>query len=123
MTSNHNILVTGAAGFIGKPTVRQLLDRGWNVKAMVRKVGPIPFSPHARLRVVYADIRESNSLIAALKDVEVVVHLAAAKSDEKWSEDVNVAGAMRLVDACKANGCARIINISSVAAKVARKGI
>jgi len=119
---SKRILVTGAGGFIGKPLVRQLLDRGWNVKAMVRKTGSVPFPPHEELRVVYADIRDLGSLMAALKDVDVVVHLAAAKSDEKWSEDVNVRGAMRLVEACKTTGCARIINISTVAAKVVRKG-
>jgi len=93
------------------------------VKAMVRNVDrPMPFPLHGRLRVVYADVRDSDSLVAALKDVEVVVHLAAAKSDEGWSDEVNVGGAMRLVEACKAAGCGRIINISSVAAKVVRKG-
>jgi len=123
MASDKYILVTGAAGFIGKPTVRHLLRRGWSVKAMVRASRPLPFSPQERLQVVYADLCDPGSLVNALKDVGVVVHLAAAKADEKWSTDVNVGGARRLVDACRRAGCARIINISSQSAKTARKGI
>ncbi len=117
------ILVTGAAGFIGKRTVNRLLDRGWNVKAMVRTPGAAPFGSAAGLQVVYADIRDVVALTAALRNVAVVVHLAAAMADEKWSQDVNVGGAQRLVEACRAAGCRRIINLSSQAVKIPRKGI
>jgi nucleoside-diphosphate-sugar epimerase len=116
------VLVTGAGGFIGKPVVERLLQRGWPVKAMVRAPGASPFAPHAQLRVVSADVRDAAALTAAMKDVAVVVHLAAAMADEKWSEEVNVGGAEKLVSACKAAGCTRVINISSQAAKIPRKG-
>jgi NADH dehydrogenase len=116
------ILVTGAAGFIGKPVVKRLLQRGWSVKAMVRNAGASPFAPQAALQVVHADIRDADALTAAMKDVDAVVHLAAAMADEKWSEEVNVGGAEKLLAACKAARCARVINISSQAAKIPRKG-
>ena len=68
MIDNPRILVTGAGGFIGKPVVTQLLQRGWNVKAMVHKGGPAPFLPNTKLQVVRADLRDSDSLGAALTE-------------------------------------------------------
>jgi len=83
-----------------------------------------PFVPsEGALEVVYADMRDRSALMAALQDVNVVVHLAAAKSDEKWSYDVNVGGAERLVEACRLAGCRRIINVSTQSVKIARKGV
>src|ERR1700683_582044 len=122
MIDNPRILVTGAGGFIGIAVVTKLLQHGWSVKAMLHKSSPAPFRPTARLQLVRADLRDYTSLAAAFVGVDVVVHLAAAKNDEPWSTDVNVGGAERLVEACKALGCERIINISSQSVKISRKG-
>jgi len=116
------ILVTGAGGFIGRSLVASLLARGYRVKAMVRSARPAPFASHPGLEVVRADMRDADSLTAALQHVTAVVHLAAAKSDEKDSEDVNIGGARRLVEACHAGGCQRLINISTLSTKIKRKG-
>jgi NADH dehydrogenase len=117
MQSPSTVLVTGANGFIGKVIVSHLLERGWRVKAMMRS------SRACLAEVSIADMRNEASLRIALKDVAVVVHLAAAKSDEPDSEDINVEGARRLVAACRAAGCRRVINISTQSAKIQRKGI
>jgi nucleoside-diphosphate-sugar epimerase len=116
------ILVTGAAGFIGKDVVRRLLKNGWRVKAMSRRAGSNSFEFNERLELVSADMRDECSLRQAVAGVAVVVHLAAAKSDEPESEDVNVRGAERLVKMCQSEGCGRIINISTQSAEIAQKG-
>ena len=76
------ILVTGAAGFIGRDVVRRLLKYGWRVKAMSRRAGSTSFEFNERLELVRADMRDECSLRQAVAGVAVVVHLAAAKSDE-----------------------------------------
>ena len=100
-----------------------MLRTGWHVRAMIRKGAVSPFDPHERLQVVHGDMRNAASLVTAVGGSAAVVHLAAAKSDEADSEDVNVGGARRLVDACHAGGCTRLINISTQSVKIARRGI
>jgi nucleoside-diphosphate-sugar epimerase len=121
--SSGLILVTGADGVIGSDLVRQLLSRGWRVKAMTRRAGGAPRQQDSRLQVVHADMRDHASLLAAVRGVSAVVHLAAAKADERESEDVNVGGAQRLVAACHAAPCRRVINLSTQSAKIVRRGV
>ena len=122
IASDDVILVTGATGFIGKEVVSRLLARGWRVRAMARNIASASPGANERLTVVRADMRDAESLIRAVRGTSAVVHLAAAKSDENDSDDVNVEGARRLVAACKAAGCARLINISTQSVKIHRKG-
>ena len=117
MQSTSLVIVTGAGGFIGKVVVTKLLARGWRVKAMVRQ----PYCLDSE--TVIGDMRDENSLHSAIKDAQVVVHLAAAKSDQPDSEDTNVGGARRLVAACRAVNCRRVINISTQSVKIRFKGI
>jgi nucleoside-diphosphate-sugar epimerase len=122
LRADQCILVTGASGFIGKDVVRRLLKNGWRVKAMSRRAGSTSFEFNERLELVRADMRDECSLRQAVAGVAAVVHLAAAKSDEPESDDVNVQGAERLVKVCQSAGCGRIINVSTQSAEIARKG-
>jgi NADH dehydrogenase len=117
------ILVTGAAGFIGRRTVRHLTTRGWRVRAMVRDSRQTPTLAAEGLDIVGGDMRDSEALESAVRGAGAVVHLAARVADSDDSEEINVGGARRLVDACLRTGCRRIINISSQSTKIRRKGI
>ena len=74
------ILVTGGAGFIGGAIVAEVLDRGLDVRVLdsvrsdVHGADPI-LDP--RVDFVRADVRDEQSLAAALDGVDVVCHQAA----------------------------------------------
>jgi len=123
MQSGRPILVTGAAGFIGRDLVLRMVSRGFSVRAMLRPGAESPFRPQQRLQIVHGDMCVDETLMPAVRDCAAVVHLAAAKADEKESEDVNVGGARRLVRACQLAGCRRLINVSTQSTKISRKGI
>ncbi len=96
------VLVTGASGFIGGVTCAELLARGHEVDALVRR----PDSNPPGTTALVADIT-AEGLAASVQRgrPDCVVHLAAeiaTQRDEHKIEAVNVNGTARLLDACRA---------------------
>lgn len=116
------VLVTGAAGAIGRRMVPHLLARGRRVRAMVRDVARAPFAGQPNLEIAMADLRDLDSLRTVTQGAGAVVHLAGAKQDEPDSEETNVRGAENLAYACKENGVRLIVNISTQSAGLRRPG-
>jgi nucleoside-diphosphate-sugar epimerase len=105
------VLVTGASGFLGGPTCAELLRRGHEVLALVRRPGSQP----AGTEPVHGDLRDGLDLASA--DPEIVVHLAAeigSQRDPAKIHDVNVEGMRRLLDTCAAAGVRRFVFASTV---------
>jgi len=95
------VLVTGASGFIGGILCGELLRRGHDVSALVRREGSEP----AGTRAVPGDLGDGALLNDALYAArpECVVHLAAeiaSQRSERKVLEVNVQGTRRLLDAC-----------------------
>ncbi len=82
---NKNVLVTGAAGFIGSHLVEKLAGLGANVTAFVRynsrgDIGLLKFLPEDLLKevkIVRGDLKDPVAVARAVKKQEVVFHLAA----------------------------------------------
>ncbi len=110
------ILVTGATGFIGRTLVSLLVQQGFPVTVLMREayahadgqMWPTELlAVRNRLQVVYADLRNFQLAVRAIRTAEphVVVHLAAAGvTDPFLSVDTalrhNVNGTLNLVRAC-----------------------
>lgn len=97
------ILITGASGFIGRALSAELLARGHQVSALVRRPGSQPPGSDA----VAGDLSDGPRLTQALAEAEpeCVVHLAAEIASQRRAakvQEVNVAGTQRLIDACLA---------------------
>lgn len=77
------ILVTGGAGFIGSHIVDLLIERGYSVRILdniefqVHR-GNIPEYLNPNAEFLQGDIRNKEDIKEALKDVDVVFHMAAA---------------------------------------------
>jgi nucleoside-diphosphate-sugar epimerase len=73
------VLVTGAAGFLGRAVVRRLLDDGQHVLALVRPMTDVAsFEPSERLDFVHGDLRQKGGWCDRIGSVDAVIHLAAA---------------------------------------------
>jgi nucleoside-diphosphate-sugar epimerase len=97
------VLVTGASGFIGRVLCAQLLERGHEVGALVRRHGSEPKGTHA----FAGDLTDGAGLEATLRAErpDCVVHLAAEIASQRSArklDEVNVQGTARLIDACLA---------------------
>ena len=116
------ILVTGAGGFIGRTVTRHLLHKGHYVSAIVRRGTSISLD-HPHLQWHVGDIRNMTFLETCMRDTDIVVHLAAAKSDEPDSYAINVTGTKNLLSACRQSGVKGIIHISTISTKLSKKGV
>lgn len=73
------LLVTGAAGLLGSRVVRQLLDRGHAVRAVIRPTHQaLPADWRSRAEIVRADLLTTPELHNLFDGVDVIIHLAAA---------------------------------------------
>ncbi|MGN8025902.1 NAD-dependent epimerase/dehydratase family protein [Microbacterium sp. 22242] len=106
------VLVTGAGGFLGRHTVRELrahgigvLASGRNAEALARVAGPE--------ETIVSSLAE---LPAVRRDVDAVVHCAALSTP--WGrrrdfEEANVAGTRAAVAFAERNGARRFVFVSS----------
>jgi len=79
--TTKRVLVTGGAGFIGSHLVEMLVDLGAKVTVPIRKSTLLDYltAVSSRIRVIEADLNDRASVDRAMRDQEVVLHLAAAK--------------------------------------------
>ena len=109
------VLVTGAAGFVGRALTTHLLESGVPVRALVRRRND-ELARHGAECVV-GDLLDERVVRAATRDVDVVYHAAAVvpgRAGDLW--EVNVEGTRRLAMACSAESVRRLVFTSSVAA-------
>jgi UDP-glucose 4-epimerase len=85
-----NVMVTGANGFIGSYLVKQLLDDGYTVYAVVRNSeSSVCFPDDDNVKVVLSDMSEYKNLPEKLSgvDFEYIYHLAWSGSSGVGRED------------------------------------
>ena len=80
----EKVLVTGGAGFIGSHTVDLLVERGYQVRVLdnlepqAHPTGQPPDYCNESVEFMRGDVRYREVLIKAMKDIDAVIHLAAA---------------------------------------------
>ncbi len=113
-----NVLVTGAAGYIGGHLVQRLLADGHKVIGLVHKFKPSD-SSHKRLHYIFADISDYETVKQAVADVDftAVFHCAARVRDYGlWHEfyPVNVAGTQHLLRLCTQRDVNRFVYLGHI---------
>jgi NAD dependent epimerase/dehydratase len=113
--SSEKVLVTGADGFIGSHLVEELVRAGKKVKAFVYYnsfnswgwIDTLDQEIVKELEIFSGDIRDPNGVRSAVKDTNMVYHLAALiaipfsyHSPDSYI-DTNVKGTLNVMQACK----------------------
>jgi NAD dependent epimerase/dehydratase len=124
---HKKVLVTGADGFIGSHLVEQLIDEGCQVTAFVYYnsfnswgwLDTLSQEQLSKIKVISGDIRDPHGVKNALKDIEVVFHLAALiaipysyHSPDTYI-DTNVKGTLNIVQAARELGIERVLVTST----------
>jgi len=127
LLENKRILVTGADGFIGSHLVERLIEEGASVRAFCyynsfNSWGWLDsFSKEkiSKVDVFMGDVRDAGSVKSAMKDIDVVFHLAALiaipysyYSPESYV-DTNVKGTLNILQTAKEYGTSKILVTST----------
>ncbi|MDO8446871.1 MAG: complex I NDUFA9 subunit family protein [Deltaproteobacteria bacterium] len=108
------ILVTGATGFLGNHLVRELIEGGYKVRALVRDVRRGERLESQGVELVKGDMTDPESLKEATKGIETVINLVGVISGgEKVYRAVHTEGTRKLAEAAKEKGAKRFIYISA----------
>lgn len=97
-----NILITGGAGYIGTTLTPLLLDMGYNVTTIDNLMfggdAIIPFFRNTNFSFTKGDIRDKELMIKAVKDKDIIIHLAAivgypaCRKEPELARGVNIQG-------------------------------
>jgi UDP-glucose 4-epimerase len=123
-TDKPSVLVTGAAGYIGRLTVKALAARRDALSSLVATDWAATPEERRQEGVVYeqADIRDADlEGLMRSHGIDVVVHLASVVRAPKGAPpdlayQVDVEGTRRLLEACREVGVRKIVVTSSGAA-------
>ncbi|MEM8898350.1 MAG: GDP-mannose 4,6-dehydratase [Bacteroidota bacterium] len=120
-----SIFVTGAEGFIGSHLVTHLLEKGYQVKALImynsfNQIGWLKdISQHKNLTLISGDIRDPFLMQKVIEGSDAIIHLAALISiphsyDAPSSYvHTNVQGTLNVLEAARQLGNRKVLTISS----------
>jgi dihydroflavonol-4-reductase len=117
------VLVTGGTGFLGAYIIKELVEKGYEVKA-IRRSTKIPFfidkNIFAKVQWIEGDVLDVIALEEAMEGVDAVIHSAAIisfyKKDKAKMMNVNIDGTANVVNMALDKKVKRFLYISSVAA-------
>lgn len=110
-----SVLVTGGGGFLGVYLSRFLLDKGYKVVALDRSPSIAPDIKN-KIKFIQGDIRNKKKMLSTLRNVDYVVHAAAALPvihDRKEISKTNVDGTKNVLEGALKNRVKRVVFISS----------
>lgn len=113
--------VTGATGVVGPVLIRNLLERGYKVRALVRHSIAENELPNG-VEIAQGDLSDEEVLKKAVEGVDALFHLAAKlhinNPDPSLKDEykrVNVEGTKTLIDIAKSAAVKRFVYFSSIA--------
>jgi NADH dehydrogenase len=116
------VTVFGGSGFVGRYVVRALARDGWRVRVACRRPDLAfhlqPLGRVGQVMAVQANLRNPESVAAALRGAEAVVNLVGilAESGAQKFSTVQAGGARAVADACKVAGITNVVHVSAIGA-------
>ncbi len=123
--TGKRVLVTGSGGFIGSHLAERLVEKGARVRAFVHynalgKEGWLDLLPvRKELEVVAGDICDYDYLFEAMREIDIVFHLAALidvphsyKTPRAYVR-TNIEGSLNVLQAARERNIERLIHTSS----------
>ncbi|MGE5328823.1 MAG: NAD-dependent 4,6-dehydratase LegB [Deltaproteobacteria bacterium] len=124
---SKEVLVTGSEGFIGSHLTERLVELGAKVRALVLYnsfntwgwLDTIAPEVKKHINIVTGDVRDENCIRQAVRDTDIVFHLAAliAIPYSYYAPcsyvDTNIKGTLNVLQACRDAGVEKIVHTST----------
>ncbi len=115
------VLVTGASGFVGNEMVKELLARGHEVRALVRPGSERKIKAAAPIELAYGDVLDKAAVAQAAQGCDALIHLVGIIREFPRRgitfERLHVQATMNAVDAARAGGVRRYLQMSALGAR------
>ncbi len=116
------ILVTGPTGCVGRAVVERLTSSGHSLK-LLWHWDHEHLAPR-RVAIVGGDVRNVQSLVDAMEDVDTIIHLASLRRDvgkdsgaEARVDETNATGTRNLIEAARRAKVSRVITVGCLGAE------
>src|SRR6266849_865281 len=110
------VLITGGNGFVGRHLVPVLQDRGDRVRVLALPAENTAWLETRGVAIYRGDVREPETLVAPMRGVDGLLHLAAMMDVWRPLKDyhaVNVTGTENVCRAALASSVRRLVHMSS----------
>ena len=108
------VIITGVSGFVGK-NLMQFIDKNlYEITAITRNRSKLESILDNSIRIVEADLLDTDSLIKAFENQEILVNLAAEVRNQDLLAKTNIQGTQNLIEAIKTTEIKKVIHLSSV---------
>ena len=114
-----NIFITGGGGYVGSVLTPHLISLGHNVTVYDLMIYKTHLENSPNLKIVKGDIRDIEKVNSALKNQDIVIHLACISNDPSFElnpslgKSINLDSFRPLVEKSISNGVNRFIYASS----------
>jgi nucleoside-diphosphate-sugar epimerase len=111
------IFISGSTGYLGQKLAWKLADSGKKVNVLIRNPKSAIYLNHPNISIYHGDILEMQHIRKAIKDCDLVFHLAALVRE--WSNPpndilkTNIEGTKNMIQAAEENGIRKFIQSSA----------
>ncbi len=110
----ERILVTGGTGFLGQRLVQRLVEEGYPVRVLARKLANVEFLKNLGVEIFFGDVADKDMLEQCFTGIDIVVHAAAGtKGNSSNCEQATITGTENILRLCEQTGIQKLIYVSS----------
>lgn len=112
-----SILVTGAAGFLGRHLIEQLKFSEPEAALRILARGLTPWEQDSRVEVVHGDVTRAEDVLRAAEEASEIYHLAGLVSRDPADQEVlyrtHIEGTRNVCEAARRRGVSKVVMVSS----------